>query len=243
MKDLFSTDSQRYQQARPTYPPSLLQSLLQYIPERELAWDCGAGSGQLTHMLASYFDQVVGTDISQTQLSHAEYYDNISYQLQPAENTTFPDHCFDLITVAQAIHWFDFEAFYAEVRRTIKPSGILAVVGYGLIHVDDLEINAKVQHLYHQTLNGFWDAERHYVDELYQTIPFPFDEIEMPAFQIEAQWTLQQLLQYLNTWSAVQHYILEKNLDPVEQLLSKGRDLQDQVSIQFPVLLRVGRCS
>lgn len=243
MKDLFSVDSQRYQQARPTYPQSLLQSLLQYVPERELAWDCGAGSGQLTHMLAPYFDQVVGTDISQTQLSHAEYYDNVSYQLQPAENTTFPDHCFDLITVAQAIHWFDFEAFYAEVRRTIKPSGILAVVGYGLIHVDDLEINAKIQHLYHQTLNGFWDAERHYVDERYQTIPFPFDEIEMPAFQIEAQWTLAQLLQYLKTWSAVQHYILEKNIDPVEQLFYEEHHLQRQICIHFPVLLRVGRCS
>lgn len=240
MKDLFSLDSRRYQQARPIYPQAMLQHLLSYVHTRDLAWDCGAGSGQLTHMLAPYFEQVVGTDISQSQLDHAEYYDNISYQVQPAEKTTFPDHCFDLITVAQAVHWFDFEAFYAEVKRTLKPRGIFAIIGYGLIEVDDPLFHMQIQQLYHHTLRGHWDPERRYIDQHYRTIPFPFQEIQMPNFDIRLRWSFKQLIQYLGTWSAVQHYILQKGTDPLQELNAAYADLNQIVEVRFPVLLRVG---
>ncbi len=242
MKDLFSAQSELYQQARPTYPQSLIDSLIKQLQGFDCAWDCGAGSGQLTRLIAPYFQQVIATDLSQNQLDQAPALSNVSYLQQAAEQCTFPDHHFDLITVAQAIHWFDFEKFYAQVKRTLKPEGVIAVIGYGLLVLDDALLNDRIQQLYHQTLNGFWDAERRYIDEHYQTIPFPFEEIVMPQFQIELRWTGQQLWDYLNTWSAIKHY-------QDQMRVSALVDLQDILLIQqpmqvtFPVLLRVGRQS
>lgn len=242
MKDLFSAQSELYQQARPTYPQSLIDGLIKQLKGFDCAWDCGAGSGQLTWLIAPYFQQVIATDLSQNQLDQAPALSNVSYLQQAAEQCTFPDHHFDLITVAQAIHWFDFEKFYAQVKRTLKPDGVIAVIGYGLLALDDSLLNDRIQQLYHQTLHGFWDAERRYIDEYYQTIPFPFEEIPMPQFQIELRWTGQQLWDYLNTWSAIKHY-------QDQMRVSALADLQDILLIQqsmkvtFPILLRLGRQS
>ncbi|EXB22726.1 ubiE/COQ5 methyltransferase family protein, partial [Acinetobacter baumannii 1437282] len=131
MKDLFSAQSELYQQARPTYPQSLIDSLIQQLKGFDRAWDCGAGSGQLTRLIAPYFQQVIATDLSQNQLDQAPALSNVSYLQQAAEQCSFPDQYFDLITVAQAIHWFDFEKFYAQVKRTLKADGLFAVIGYG----------------------------------------------------------------------------------------------------------------
>lgn len=240
MKDLFSAQSELYQQARPTYPQSLIDSLIRQLKGFDCAWDCGAGSGQLTRLIAPYFQQVIATDLSQNQLDQAPALSNVRYVQQAAEQCSFPDQYFDLITVAQAIHWFDFEKFYAEVKRTLKADGVIAVIGYGLLTLEDAFLNDRLQQLYHQTLNGYWDAERHYIDEHYQTILFPFEEIAMPQFQIELGWNGQQLWDYLNTWSAVKHY---QDLMRVSALA----DLQDILLIRqpmrvtFPLLLRVGR--
>ena len=240
MKDLFSAHSRLYQQARPTYPQEMVQSLLNHVPERQFAWDCGAGSGQFTQLLVPYFDQIVATDLSASQLQHAPYFENVSYQVQTAEANNFPAQCFDLITVAQAIHWFDFEAFYAQVQRTLKPEGVLAVVGYGLLQVDETKLNDAIQNLYAVTLKNYWDAERHYIDEGYQTIPFPFQEIAMPAFSIRLQWSFQQLIDYLHTWSALKHYIEQNQSDPIDQIQHVFTTDQ-MLDIEFPVLLRVGK--
>ncbi|WP_043972423.1 MULTISPECIES: class I SAM-dependent methyltransferase [Acinetobacter] len=240
MKDLFSAQSELYQQARPTYPQSLIDSLIKQLKGFDCTWDCGAGSGQLTRLIAPYFQQVIATDLSQNQLDQAPALSNVSYLQQAAEQCTFPDHYFDLITVAQAIHWFDFEKFYAQVKRTLKPEGVIAVIGYGLLALDDALLNDRIRQLYYQTLNGFWDTERRYIDEHYQSIPFPFEEVSMPAFQIELRWTGQQLWDYLNTWSAVKHYQDQQHESP---LLSLQGLLQQQqpIGVTFPILLRVGR--
>ncbi|AXQ23740.1 class I SAM-dependent methyltransferase [Acinetobacter wuhouensis] len=243
MKDLFSSGSQLYQQARPSYPPEVIQEILNHVPARGFAWDCGAGSGQFTQLLAPYFDHIVATDISAQQLQHAPYFDNVSYQVQASEKTTFPALGFDLITVAQAIHWFDFDAFYREVCRTLKPDGVLAVIGYGLIQVENQAVNALVQRLYCEQLNGYWDAERRFIDEEYQTIPFPFEEIQVPAFKMQYQWTAAQLLKYLSTWSAVKHYC-EKNpsLDhPLVALAEVLTEAHEDLILEFPIFLRVGK--
>ena len=183
---------------------------------------------------------MIATDLSQNQLDQAPRFANVQYLQQAAEHTTFPSQYFDFITVAQAIHWFDFEKFYAEVKRTLKPDGIFAVIGYGLLQLDDIELNQKVIQLYTETLNGFWDAERSYIDEHYQSIPFPFDEIIMPSFQIELAWTGQQLWDYLNTWSAIKHYQKQLNLNPLDRLKQIILS-QHTINVSFPILLRVGR--
>lgn len=240
MKDLFSEHSELYQQARPTYPQTLVNSLIKQLNGFACAWDCGAGSGQLTQLIAPYFQQVVATDLSQNQLDQAPALPNVRYLQQAAEQTSFADQSFDLITVAQAIHWFNFEKFYAEVKRTLKPGGIFAVIGYGLLTLDDKDLNERVERLYFETLNGFWDAERRYIDERYQTIPFPFEEIAMPQFQIELGWTGLQLWDYLNTWSAVKHYQDQQHVSPLASL-QDILQIQQPIRIRFPILLRVGR--
>lgn len=185
MKDLFSDNSQLYQQARPDYSAEILEAVLKYVPERQLAWDCGAGSGQFTQWLAPHFQQVLATDLSAAQLAQAPQLQNVICRAAAAEHSGLADHSADLVTVAQAIHWFNFDAFYAEVRRVLKPKGCLAVIGYGLIEAQDPQLNQLIQLLYFDTLKGCWDAERHYVDELYQTIPFPFAEQQMPALSLQ----------------------------------------------------------
>lgn len=241
MKDLFSSQSQLYQSARPSYSQDVLDEILQHVNEHQFAWDCGAGSGQFTQLLSPYFKKVVATDLSEQQLKQAPHFDNVTYQVECAEKTSFPDHCFDLITVAQAIHWFNFEEFYSEVKRTLKPKGIFAVIGYGLFSVDDLQVNSEIQHVYFQILKEYWDVERRYIDENYQTIPFPFKEVETAQLKMSYQWGASQLLDYLNTWSAVKHY-RQKNendlFDQLKQLLVKKGDVLFQVN--FPILLRVG---
>src|SRR5258706_6836941 len=133
MKDNFSTQSDKYAKYRPAYPDALYEYLLSIVPGRENAWDCGTGNGQIAQVLAQSFDKVFATDISRQQIDNAIIHPRIEYSVQPAEKTSFPDDSFDLVTVAQAIHWFDFQAFYQEVHRTIRNRGVLAVIGYGLI--------------------------------------------------------------------------------------------------------------
>ena len=241
MKDLFSTGSRLYQQARPSYPSTVLEAILEHVPERQLAWDCAAGSGQFTQVLAPYFEHVVATDLSAQQLEQAPRLENVSYQVQLAEKTSFFMQSFDLITVAQAIHWFDFNGFYREVQRCLKPDGLLAVIGYGVLQLADVELNQLVQRLYKQTLSGYWDVERQYVDAAYQTIPFPFEEIEMPALSMDYQWNAEQLLNYLSTWSAFKHYMVKNKQDPLQEIRDYIGQQACLFDLSFPIFMRVGR--
>lgn len=241
MKDLFSNHSQLYQKARPCYPQSIANEILKYVEYTEFAWDCGAGSGQFTQVLSPYFSKVIATDLSQQQLDQAPVLSNVQYLAQPAEENDFPSACFDLITVAQAIHWFNFEDFYKEVKRVLKPNGIFAVVGYGLIQVENEKLQNAIQHLYFETLKGYWDVERHYVDESYLTIPFPFQEIEMPKLHMEYEWSAIQLLDYFRTWSAIRHYQKQNLDDPLAELKYLFNQNDVVYKVQFPILLRIGR--
>lgn len=243
MKDLFSGHSALYQKARPTYPKSVIDEILKHVQHRAAAWDCGAGSGQFTQYLSPFFDHVDATDLSEQQLAHAPQLANVTYKVEKAEQTTFAASSFDLVTVAQAIHWFNFDAFYRELKRVLKPDGIFAIVGYGLLQIQQTTLNDAVQHLYWQILNGYWDRERHYVDEHYQTIPFPFKEISTPHLKMYYQWNAVQLLDYLNTWSAIKHYQKQNTDDPLQQIRALlDREAPECVfDIEFPILLRVGQ--
>lgn len=241
-KDLFSANSELYQQARPQYSTEILDAILTYVPERALAWDCGAGSGQFTQLVAPHFAQVFATDLSEQQLQQAPVFANVRYLQATAEHSPCASASVDLVCVAQAIHWFNFTTFYAEVKRVLKPEGVLAVIGYGLIQLQDVELQHALQELYFKTLQGYWDPERRYIDENYQTIPFPFQELAVPALALRYTWSSMQLLQYLATWSGVQHYQRQHQQDPLQNirqcLVAKGNP---RVKLSFPVLLRVGR--
>jgi ubiquinone/menaquinone biosynthesis C-methylase UbiE len=245
MKDNFSDKSDKYAKYRPTYPQEMLDFILSLLDKKENAWDCGTGTGQIAIELSKEFNNVYATDISKTQLDNAIKKDNIFYSVQSAEKTNFNNKTFDLITVAQAIHWFDFDKFYFEVKRTLKDNGLIAVIGYGLIQIDE-KVDEIILDFYKNVVGSYWDKERKYIDENYKTIPFPFNEIEAPEFYIKSEWTFEHLLGYFETWSAIKHFIQANQYNPVDNIFDKlkeawGNDLSKKIT--FPVLLRIGKSS
>ncbi len=242
MKDNFSTQSDQYAKYRPKYPNDFFDYLGTIIKNKHVAWDCGTGNGQVAIELAKRFTMVYATDISVAQLAQAQQLPNVIYSVQAAEKTNFPNDFFDLITVAQAIHWFDFEKFYGEIKRTAKPNATLVVMGYGKIEVSP-EIDTIISDFYKNTIGNYWDKERKYIDELYKTIPFPFEEIETPSFSISYNWSLDHFMGYLGTWSAVKHYINDTMQNPLDVIENQLEDLWERdvvKKIKFPLLLRIG---
>ena len=240
MKDNFSNNSSNYAQFRPSYPKAVFSFLETILKGKERVWDCATGTGQVAKELVDLFDHIEATDLSENQLKNAVSLPNIHYSKQIAEQTNFPDHHFDCVTVGQAIHWFDFEKFYFEVKRVLKSDGLLVVLGYGNIVIEDPTIQQLVRELYSDVLGSYWDAERRFIDENYQTIPFPFEEIQTPRFEQRYSWSVEQLIGYLETWSAVKHYKDQKQQDPLLQLKSKLPDFE-LVNVCFPILCRIGK--
>jgi SAM-dependent methyltransferase len=243
MKDNFSADSGNYAKYRPDYPTEFFGYLRTIITGSEHAWDCGTGNGQAAERLAHMFTNVHATDISAAQLQHAAQQPNISYSVQPAEKTNFPPDFFDLVMVAQAIHWFDFEKFYSEVNRTAKSNALLVVIGYGRLKISN-EIDPIIDRLYSTILGSYWDKERRYIDEDYRTIPFPFTELSTPQFRNTCEWTLEHVTGYLETWSAVKHYRKEKGSNPIDFICNDLKNAWGQTearTVSFPLLLRIGK--
>jgi SAM-dependent methyltransferase len=242
-KDYFSTQAKTYADFRPTYPASIYEFLLQHIPERGTAWDCATGNGQVANQLSGYFDKVYATDISQQQLEHATRKKNIFYSISPAEKTSFPDNQFDLITVGQALHWFDRNRFYEEVRRVAKPGGLLAVWGYALLSIEPA-IDNRIMYFYNHVVGPYWDSARKLLEDEYTTISFPFEEIICPPFSIEVEWTIDQLAGYLSSWSSTQKYIQLKGQDavtPFIQTLAEDWGPAQKKLVSFPVFCRLGK--
>lgn len=244
MKDNFSAQATTYAQFRPGYPQRLFDFLFEHCKSFDRAWDCATGNGQIAVGLAERFSEVEATDISENQLRNALPMPNIRYQLGQAESPNFPDHHFDLITVGQAAHWFDFERFYPEVRRVMKPGGVLALVGYNLLRVDE-PTEAVVEYLYNTILEGCWDAERHLVEQAYTTIPFPFEEIALPTMCSKYRWRVEHLMGYLGSWSAVQHFIRKNGYNPLdttfEARLKTVWPEGEIKTVLFPVFGRIAR--
>ena len=243
MKDNFSAGSDKYAQYRPIYPVEFFDYLKSIVPVRQNAWDCGTGNGQVAYELSGMFDNVFATDISQAQIDNARKAVNITYSVQPAEQTNFEDRQFDLIVVAQAIHWFDFEKFYAEVIRTAKENAFICVVGYGRIEITE-QIDNTITGFYNNVIGPYWDKERKYIDEGYKTILFPFKEIQAPKFVNRLHWTFEHLIGYLNTWSAVKHFIKKNGYNPIDKLQSELKQYwaENQViEVRFSMLVRVGQ--
>ena len=240
----FSSASDRYAAYRPDYPAALFAWLAGQCAERDTAWDCATGSGQAARGLAPHFRQVVATDASTEQICHAGHHPAIDYRVAPAEASGLADRCIDLVTVAQAAHWFDLSAFYAEAARVLKAGGAIAVWGYGRMLLPG-EMDAPFQRFYAETVGPYWPAERALIDDAYRRLDFPFMEIEAPAFAIEVAWTLPRLLDYLSTWSAVKRYQAARGHDPLPPLLAElaplWGDPETARALQWPLFLRAGR--
>ncbi|MEJ2359864.1 MAG: class I SAM-dependent methyltransferase [Gammaproteobacteria bacterium] len=243
-KDHFSSQSQQYQRFRPLYPPALYQWLARQAPARELAWDCATGNGQAARALAEFFAEVIATDASASQIAQCAPSPRVIYKVARAEQAPFSDHSVDLVTVAQALHWFELTAFYAEAARVLKPDGVLAVWSYQMLSITPA-VDAIVEHYYHEVVGPYWPPERRLVEQGYAPLPPPFREIDVPAFAMSSEWNLEELLGYLGTWSASVYYRKDQQHDPLshirDSLAQTWGDPSQRRRVQWPLRLRVGR--
>jgi SAM-dependent methyltransferase len=242
-KDYFSKQSGIYAAFRPVYPQTLYDFIYKHLKQSHSAWDCGTGNGQVAHMLATKFDHVYATDISQQQLDHAIQAPNVFYSISKAEQTSFQDRQFDLITVGQALHWFDKDLFFQEVKRTGKPGGLIAVWGYALLNISP-EIDKLFLHFYYDIVGPYWDNARRLVEQEYNGLTFPFEIIPAPKFEIRVSWNLNQFEGYLKSWSATQKFINSNRYDPVDNFISNMKSVwppEEFKTVSFPVFMKLGK--
>jgi len=241
-KDHFSTQAAVYAQSRPTYPDVWFNELAKLTPRHDLAWDAGAGNGQASVGLAAHFAQVVATDPSAAQLAEAGKHPRVTYHQSAEIAPMLTDHSVDLVTVAQAVHWFDRPKFYAEVRRVVRPGGVLALWAYQLGLITP-EIDAAVLRFYQGPIDTYWPPERRHIEAGYCDFEFPFSELPVPKVAMQLDWTLTQLATYLRSWSAVVRFRKEKGFDPVEALERELAPLWGEGArrVTWPLVGRIGR--
>ena len=242
--DLFSQQASASASARPSYPDELYKFIASLAPRRSLAWDCATGNGQAARDLARYFQTVIATDGSAEQIALAAPVDNVEFRVAAAEASGLAPQSADVVTVAQALHWFAHEPFFAEVRRVTVPGGIVAAWCYGSCHAG-ADVESLLREFEDGTLGPYWSAGRRWVLEHYRTIPFPFAELSAPGFELRVQWTLRQLKAYLGSWSAVAKFRRERGEDPVEAVVDRiaghwGSPDRTR-DVTWPLDIRVGR--
>lgn len=243
--DHFSSVANSYAAFRPTYPQELFEFVASIAPARRCVWECGAGSGQATLGLAAHFGRVIATDVSAEQLNRAPENAKVEYIVAPAEQVPIESHSVDLVAVAQAMHWFDFERFYAECRRVARKGGVLVAWTYGSPTMDG-EVGAALREFMYgpHAIGPYWPPERDYVTEEYRTIPFPFERIPSPRLELEQEWNAQQVVGYLRSMSATSQYIKRHGRDPVvafERELARLWTDGDVRRIAWPLIILAGK--
>ena len=240
--DHFSSVAANYARYRPTYPAQLFDWIASVAPATDAAWDCGCGNGQATLPLAERFDRVFATDPSAQQIAEAPRHPRITWSVAPAEASGLHDASVDAVTVAQALHWFDLAKFWNEVRRVVRPGGLVATWMYGVPFSDDADTTRVLRQFHDEGIGAYWPLERGYITNRYDQIDFPFGRIEAPHFELAADWTLEQLTGYLRTWSAVRRYIQANGGDPVSSVEAALRPGWGTTRIvRWPVTLVAGR--
>jgi ubiquinone/menaquinone biosynthesis C-methylase UbiE len=244
-KDLFSKQAQDYAKFRPHYPAELYRYLASLARGHSLAWDCATGNGQAAVQLTQYFDHVIATDLSESQLKNATSHPKVEYRKAPAEESGLEAHSVELITVAQAFHWFNHERFFAEVRRVLKPKGVLALWSYNLAEFTP-EVDRVVRHLHDDIVGPYWQPERQQVGEGYEHAVLPFEEIHPPRIDMRADWTFEHLVGYLGTWSALQSFIKDRGSNPLEGMMEELKAAWGEAkthTARWKLALRIGRAA
>ena len=241
-KDHFSENSEEYNKFRPKYPAELFAYLASVSKQHQKTWDCATGTGQSALSLSEYYSTVIATDASKIQIENAEKKQGVVYQLATAENSNIDGCSVDLITVAQACHWFNIDAFAKEANRVLKKQGIVAIWSYNLLTIQE-DIDEIISCLYHDILGEYWPVERKMVEDGYKNIQLPFKEIETPLFTMSAKWNLYQLTGYLCTWSATSKYKKKCGINPVEIVYDRLADLwgkpETELLVKWPLSIRL----
>jgi SAM-dependent methyltransferase len=240
--DHFSTQSRQYSLYRPRYPSEMIDWIASLAPSKQSAWDCACGSGQATVELAKVFDSVIATDMSAAQIAQSPPLANVLWRVAPAEDSQIETASIDLVTVAQALHWFDLDRFWGEVRRVLRPGGVVAVWSYGVAKVGHGRMAEICDHFYRVTLDHYWPPERKIVEAGYGILHFPFEEIEAPIFNLQCVWSLDELIGYFSSWSACERYRIAIGVDPTVALRESLAEVWDgsPIEVTWPISMRVG---
>lgn len=244
-KDHFSGAADAYRRSRPGYPDALFE-WLSSLPAGAggTAWDCGCGNGQASVGMAAHMARVIASDPSAKQIESAEPHARVDYRTAPAETVPIADGTIDLTLAAQAAHWFDLDAFYAEVRRVSRPGAVVALVTYGPFTADGA-LGEALEAFYAGPIHAHWPPERAHVEAGYRTLPFPFAEIAAPAFAMTAEWDFARLIDYIGTWSAVKACRDATGTDPIpaarKAIAAAWGEPAAMRTIRWPLSLRVGR--
>jgi SAM-dependent methyltransferase len=242
-KDHFSAQAEIYRRYRPQYPAELFEYLSSLISHHDLAWDCGTGNGQCAMALVRHFKMVFASDPSAAQITNATPHERITYKIEKAEASSLKEQTVDLVTVANALHWFHFDQFYAEAKRVLKKNGIIAAWAYKTPTVSPA-IDEVVSHFHNVLLNDYWLPENRLIESDYNTVPFPFSVLATPSFQIKKELTLDEFLGHLRSWSATQRYIDKNENDPVEKLkmeLQTAWNESEKKEVTWPLIMKVGK--
>jgi len=245
-KDLFSKQSDLYARFRPTYPKELYDYILSFVNEKDIAWDCATGNGQAAVVLADYFKKVIATDISDAQIEKAIKKENIEYLVCPAESTPFAENTFDLVTVAQAYHWIKWDEFRKEATRVCKPDAVIAIWTYNRNKIGDKKIDDAIFSFYENVTKPYWDYERKYVEELYETVEFDYELLPVKQFETTLNWQREDMIGYISSWSAIQKYIKANGHSPIPIIKEEINKLWPEGEVKkvtFPIYLKLGRVS
>ena len=241
--DHFSQIAASYAAYRPHYPDALFAWLASITPDLERAWDCATGSGQAAVALSRHFAHVIATDPSTAQIASAERVAGVDYAAMTAERPAVAGGAVALVTVAQALHWFDRGQFFAEARRALVPRGVIAVWTYAVCSLGDPALDETMRRFHDETVGPYWPAERALVVSGLADVEFPFDELRPPPFAMATEWTLAQFVGYLTTWSAVQR-ARAQGVDPIpaitEELRAGWPSDDTPKRIEWPLSMRVG---
>ena len=241
--DHFSATAGDYHRYRPIYPDALFAYLSTLAPSNEWVWDCATGNGQAAFGLSPHFETVVATDASFQQLAQSPSRQNVRFLACRAEAAPLNANRFSLVTIAQALHWFAEDGFFEEVVRVSTNGAIVAAWSYRLASID-LDIDTVLTQFY-DDIGPYWPAERCYVAAAYATLPFPFSELTPPAFTMTALWTLDHLMGYVATWSAVKRARRATKVDPLPELLTKLQSVWQEPhvarQVSWPLRIRIGQ--
>jgi len=245
--DHFASVSGSYARFRPTYPEQLFAWLASVAPTRQRAWDCATGTGQSACALAEVFELVLASDASASQLAMAKPHPRVLYRQAPAEQSGLESGSMDLVTVAQALHWFDRDRYYREVERVLRPGGVLAAWTYGLARVEAEGVDAILRHFYQEIVGPYWPPEKVLVDNDYRDITLPWTAMATPAFTMESSWNLEQLLGYCASWSATARYVAATGSDPLDRIRPAMQrawgEPERQYRLRWPLTLKASRYS
>ena len=144
---------------------------------------------------------VDATDISDEQLANAHPRTNIRYQKSSAEQTPFTDNSFDLVCVAQALHWFDYQRFWPEVKRVLKPDGVFAAWGYNWPDWGE-DLSAPLQTHFLDIIEPYFAPHNRLLWDHYRDVELPFKSIEKLDLEMTVEWSLAELFDMLHSASA-----------------------------------------